>query len=192
MELKFKANSPKLLVDTNGDGQAVFAIKREDVGEARGVFKQISKDEKWAKVDLTIDIKKYSCKRSLDANAYFHVLVGKIANVLTLRSEDVKVQMVLDYGTPETDEFGKMVGFKLPVGQEQFLRQQCPYIKNFGEEKGKKGVLNYWILYKRTSDLTSAEMAKLINGVVEECKQLDIETRTPNEIAEMVSMWGGK
>ena len=34
--------------------------------------------------DLSVEMKKYRKKRSLDANAYFHVLVGKIADALTI------------------------------------------------------------------------------------------------------------
>jgi hypothetical protein len=33
-------------------------------------------------------------------------------------------------------------------------------------------------------------MAKLIDGVVGECKELNIETLTPDELARMKSEWG--
>jgi hypothetical protein len=32
-------------------------------------------------------------------------------------------------------------------------------------------------------------MAKFIDGVVEEAKQLGIETKTPDEIAQLKSLW---
>lgn len=43
--------------------------------------------------------------------------------------------------------------------------------------------------WKPTHTLDKAEMARLIDGVVEEAKQLGIETRTPNEIADMLNLW---
>ena len=39
--------------------------------------------------------------------------------------------------------------------------------------------------------LDKAEMARLIDGTVEEAKQLGIETKTPQEIAEMMSLTEG-
>ena len=35
----------------------------------------------------------------------------------------------------------------------------------------------------------TAEMSKFIEGVVQEAQSLGIETKTPNEIAEMMSLW---
>ena len=32
-------------------------------------------------------------------------------------------------------------------------------------------------------------MSQLIDGVVQECQALDIETKTPEQIAEMLSLW---
>ena len=40
--------------------------------------------------DVNVEIKKYRRKRSLDANAYFHVLVNKIAEAQGLGEEEVK------------------------------------------------------------------------------------------------------
>jgi hypothetical protein len=45
-------------------------------------------------------------------------------------------------------------------------------------------------LIRGSSTYDSLEMSVLINGIVEEAKQLGIETMTPNEIAELVQKWG--
>lgn len=50
--------------------------------------------------DLMVEMKKYRAKRSLDANAYFHVLVGKIADVLTVSKPKAKNMLICKYGQP--------------------------------------------------------------------------------------------
>jgi hypothetical protein len=45
------------------------------------------------------------------------------------------------------------------------------------------------MVYKETHTLDTKEMARLIDGVVSEAQALGIETRTPDEIAQMKSLW---
>lgn len=129
------------------------------------------------------ELRQYKEKRSLDANAYFHVLVDKIAKALNRSSEDVKIQMNLDYGTIASDEQGLKAGFKalksIPISK--FFK----YAKPIGEciENGKTFVK--YLIYKETHTLDNSEMAILIDGVVEEAKQLGIETLTPIELENL-------
>lgn len=129
------------------------------------------------------EIKQYFKRRSLDANAYFHVLVDKIAKAVNKSAESVKVQMNLDYGTIASDERGLKAGFKAlkSVPINQFFK----YVKPIDEcvENGK--VFIKYLIYKETHTLDSKEMATLIDGVVEEAKQLGIETLTPVELAAL-------
>ena len=127
------------------------------------------------------EIKRYFKKRSLDANAYFHVLVDKISKAVNRSSEDVKIDMNLNYGTIASDENGLKAGFKalktIPINN------YFKYAKPIGEcvEDGK--VFVKYLIYKETHTLNSSEMATLINGTIEEAKQLGIETLTPTELA---------
>ena len=127
------------------------------------------------------EIKKYHKKRSLDANAYFHVLVDKIAKAVNKSSEEVKVEMNLDYGTIASDENGLKAGFKalksIPI------TNYFKYAKAIGETVEDGKVFVKYLIYKETHTLDSCEMANLINGTIEEAKQLGIETLTPAELA---------
>ena len=129
------------------------------------------------------EIKQYRPKRSLDANSYFHVLVDKIAKAVNRSAEDVKVQMNLDYGTIAKDEHGLKAGFKAlkSISINKFYK----YAKPIGEcvENGKTFVK--YLIYKETHTLDTKEMATLIDGVVEEAKQLGIETLTPIELENL-------
>lgn len=129
------------------------------------------------------EIKPYRKRRSLDANAYFHVLVNKIAKVVKRSDNEVKKQLVFDYGAVAKTEEGFDVKWTaredIPV--EDFVK----YPKPIGEEirRGKK--FTQYLIYKETHTLDSAEMARLIDGTIEEAKQLGIETLTPIEIENL-------
>lgn len=130
------------------------------------------------------EIKRYYEKRSLDANAYFHVLVDKIAKVLKRSPEDIKVEMNLEYGTFARDEeTGQLQGFmalkNIPVSKF------CKYAKPIREVEENGKVFVQYLVRKHTSELDNKEMADLIDGVIEEAKNLDIETLTPVELAAL-------
>lgn len=65
--------------------------------------------------DLDIEIKQHREKRSKNANAYFHVLVNKIAGETGEADDAVKTRLVIEYGVVARDEDGLVIGFKLPA-----------------------------------------------------------------------------
>lgn len=129
---------------------------------------------------LDLQVKEHREKRSLDANAYFHVLLSKIAEKTNVGLEDVKKRIVEDYGT---------VAFVARIPADADLETIYKYSKLIGESKGTKTPCNDWYIFKPTHELNTKEMARLIDGVIQEAKQLDIETKTPKELAEMMSLW---
>lgn len=136
---------------------------------------------------LDITIKKHRKKRSLSANAYFHVLVGKIAAERGGSEESVKHQLVLEYGALARDADGLTVGFKLPASVD--VTTIYPYVKCFDtrEENGK--LFNCYLVYKQTHLMDSREMARLIDGAIEEAKELGIETDTPEMLSRYKESW---
>lgn len=136
---------------------------------------------------LTINIGKFKQKRSLDANAYFHVLVNMIARNQNLSDNEVKRRLVKDYGTLARDDNGELVGAMLPADAN--IDRFYPYTRNYKTEYRDGKEYSCYLFYKRTRELTSSEMAKLIEGTINEAKQLGIETRSPDEIARMLSLY---
>ena len=121
-------------------------------------------------------------KRSLDANAYFHLLVNKIARNLKSSDDEVKKWLNLQYGTIRM-EAGVKVGFKLLASIDS--DSVYPYLRKVGESEMGDKKFNHWIMYKRTHELDSKEMAQLIDGTIHEANELGIETMTPNELAKL-------
>lgn len=136
------------------------------------------------------EVKEYKEKRSNDANAYFHVLVNKLARYINISDKEMKIRMNLQYGTIAKDANGNSVGVKIPKGTD--ITQFYDYAKWFGEceENGIK--FDKYLFYKQTHTLNTKEMAQLINGVVEECRERGIETKTQAEINSLLESWDKK
>lgn len=131
--------------------------------------------------ELEIAIKKWRKKRSNDANSYFHVIVNAIAEARGLSDDEVKRKLVVDYGVLARDEDGQIIGFKLPPGVNvDFI---YPYTRLYKqvEENGKQ--FNCYLVYKRSSEMDTKEMTRLIDGAIWEAKELGIDTDTPEERA---------
>ncbi len=130
-----------------------------------------------------LSIGKAKKKRSLNANAYFHVLVNEIARATGMSDEECKVKEVLDYGTIEKTEDGYPITIKIPKSAD--IKRVHDYARKYGEE----GDFNFYVLYKKTHTLDSSEMAKLIDGVVSDCKELGIETLDDIKLKALIDDW---
>lgn len=123
-------------------------------------------------------------KRSLNANSYFHVLVDKIAKAIGASNEETKRRLVLDYGTPASQD-GREVVVLLPKGVN--AQEFYPYAKWIGDDKDDFS--SQYLFYKQTHTLDKDEMAKLIDGTVQEAQALGIETRPDQEIESLINRW---
>lgn len=136
--------------------------------------------------DLAIEIKKYRAKRSLDANAYFHVLVGKIADTLTISKAKAKNMLICKYGQPQLLPDGSIMVYKTNAPEEFMWEQESIHaIPIRYEEKA-----TFYKIYRGSHTYDTKEMSVLIDGTVADAKELGIETMTPVELAEMKERWG--
>ena len=137
--------------------------------------------------ELDVEVKKHRNRRSLSANAYFHVLVNKIAAERGDGDEATKAALDVEYGALAKDADGLTVGFKLPATVD--VSTIYPYVKCFDtrEENGK--LFKCYLVYKQTHLMDSKEMARLIDGAIEVAKELGIETDTPEQLARYKEDW---
>jgi len=133
------------------------------------------------------DLKIHREKRSLDANAYFHVLVGKIAEAMGLGFEETKTNLVIEYGAFERDEDGVKFGAMVPASAD--ITKIYRYVKLFDTREVDGKIFNCYLIFKHTHLLDSKEMGRLIDGTVQEAKQLDIETLPPDKLDAMKIDW---
>ena len=173
-----KCSNPRLTHEYGRGWVLCFEVD----GESTGLAKLVVDKYKDGYVDLTVD--KWSDKRSIQANAYFHVLVNEIAKATKSSMDDVKKQLVLNYGTPARGSDGKYAAVKVPKNTD--LDKFYKYYRHIGTDENG---LDMYILFKRTSDLNKEEMGRLITGTQDEAKALGIETMTPDELARMMNRY---
>ena len=126
-------------------------------------------------INKLYDLTEHKKKRTKSQNSYCWELIGKIADAVGLSKEDVYIDMLRHYGQ---SEIVSMLSSINPRG----------YFKYY--EEYKKGISNgkdvtAYKIYKGSSEFDTKEMTIFIDGIIQECKQLDIETLTPDEIGSM-------
>lgn len=143
-----------------------------------------------AKLDvLDITAKKHKKKRSLDANSYFHVLVGKIADKLHISKTHCKNILIGRYGQQEFLEDGKPIVIKSNVSVEKMLEQEFLHTVPCGTKTENGIEVVFYKVFRGSHTYDTKEMSILIDGTVQEAKDMGIETIPPAELERMVSRW---
>jgi len=144
------------------------------------------KEKKW---DLTEH--KDAKKRSLDSNAYFHVLCDKLRQKLGMSLARCKNHLIADYGQIEyiDEECTEPMIYKTNAPEDYMMELETLHTKcvKVTEENGK--TVYFYRVYRGSHTYNTTEMAHLIDGTVAECKEQGIETATPDEIARMQALW---
>lgn len=142
---------------------------------------------------LRITVKPFRKKRSLDANAYYWVLVGKIAEKLNVSQPFIHNTMLRRYGQIALlDEKPIYLSIKDTEAVRKAVDEAEGYHLRPTSEvrQGKDG--NPWRTYmmlKGSREFDTKEMSVLIDGVVSEAREMDIETLTPDELERMKASW---
>lgn len=136
-------------------------------------------------VRATIKVNKYQEKRSLSANAYAWVLIDKLAARMNLTKTEVYRNAIREIGgVSETVCVMDKAVEKLRSGWEKngigWMTDAMP---------SKIGRCTNVILYYGSSTYTTEQMRRLIDCIIEDCEAVGIETKTPDEIADMLSRW---
>ena len=128
--------------------------------------------------DVELTVEKYSEDRSLKANAYLWLLIGKIANALRESKEDIYLDMLKAYGQ----------GGVASVQEKDEARfcKSYKYHEYIGESTNKGKLFKHYHFWVGSSEYTRSEFAILLDGVVMEAKNLGIETRPEAEIKSML------
>ena len=131
------------------------------------------------------DLNEHKEKRSLNANGYLWILCEKIAQELSkdgvmTTKEDVYKEGVRHVGvfTPLIVEEKAFDKFKQDFESQGLGNQVSEVVR-----KNKCVRCN---CYYGSSTYNTAEMSRLIDFIVQECQQLNIETKSADEIKSMI------
>ena len=120
-------------------------------------------------------IKLWKEKRSLDQNAYYWLLLNRLARTLGYDNDQVHDWMLRSYGVHDV----LLVDANVPL---------CDYFDHYdvlmtGYVDGR--LYNHVRVFKGSSKMDRTEFSHLLEGLIQECRQQGIETRTPAEVAQM-------
>ena len=132
---------------------------------------------------LSIEIKKYRKKRSLDANAYCWVLCDKIAKTIGTTKEEIYKDAISNVGTfePMIVEERAFENFKR-IWEKQGLGFLI-------QEVNRKDKCVKVHCYYGSSSYNTKEMSILIDYIVQEAKQVGVETMPDKELKSLLEAW---
>ena len=172
------------------DGKPLISI---EVNEGQPGLKAAQKFKECPKINIKLSEHKEG--RSLNANAYYWVLIDKLSKALRISRNYCHNVMLRRYGTlalmdetpiyaliPDTDEAQKKAD-----ESETFHVKPTSNVRTGTDGKTYR---TYMVL-KGSHEYDTAEMAALISGLRDECTQVGIQVETPDEIANLLSLIGG-
>ena len=161
--IDFKTNKPMLMLEVN------------ELNDFKLLVDEMNRCER-----LSIEIKPYREKRSLNANNYAWKIITEIGNVLRASKDEIYLIMLKRYGQSD------LVSVLSHIPVSHYFK----YYEEAGESKLNGRLFTHYRVYKGSSEYDSREMSIFIDGVVSEAKELGIQTETPDEIARLKALWG--
>ena len=135
---------------------------------------------------LSIKISKYKEKRSLDCNAYCWVLISKLAEKLKIPKTDIYRAAIKEIGG----------NCDTVCVQDKAVKSLCDGWERNGigwqtdTFPSKIDGCTNVILYYGSSTYDKAQMHRLVDFVLDECRQQGIETKSEEEICSLLGAWG--
>ena len=132
--------------------------------------------------EIDVAIKKWRAPRSKDANSYMWVLLDKMADALHTTKEELYLGYIRQYGlykdftlTEDEAKTFKVVWEAFGTG---WPTEQVDYAPD-----GDHVIIR---AYYGSSRYDTKQMSRLIDAVVQDCKELGIETLTPEQLSAMI------
>ena len=150
------------------------------VGTIEEIIQYLFKQDKTKKYE----VKEYKEKRSLDANAYAWVLLGKLQDKLHIPKENIYKDLIRNIGSYEVIPIKNEAVDKF---KEAWSKKGLGWITE--TTKSKLGGYTNVIAYYGSSIYDTKEMTRFIELIIQECEQLDIETKSKSEIDSLLKEW---
>lgn len=161
-------------------GWLMVKPEREDMGAAM----HLVRSHKNRVYDL--EVKEHREKRSLDANAYCWVLIGKLANEMRIKPVEVYREQIRNLGgntTPVCIQ-NKQVDRFIDSWQHNGIGWICETLG----PSNVPGCTNL-LAYHGSSTYDTATMSRFIDNIVQDCKALGIETLPPEKLDLLKEEW---
>ena len=148
------------------------------VGKADEVIKWLLSQDR----EKTFEVKPYHPKRSLNANAFCWHLCNEMANVLRTSKDEVYQEMLKRYGQ------SRVISVLSEIDISRFVK----YYEEIGKGHVEGKEFTHYRCFIGSSEYDSREMAILIDGIVDEAKELGIDTLPTTAVERMKALWQGQ
>lgn len=171
-----------LVISRSGEALLTFVLKT-DLGALESEVSNLSSK------DISLKFGAYTPKRSLNANAYFHTLCREIAKKVERSETFVKNKMIASYGQFFLMDNGDRAVIKSNLDLNKMWEQETLHVKPLKAtiENGKE--INFYAVMRPTHEYTVEEMSLLINGTVEEAKEMGVPTIGEKEVEKLLNAW---
>ena len=177
--MKFFGTYQRTITNEKGDFEISFTVTGEDKFLARKAVEKVKDLPK-----LTIDVAEYRKARSLDANAYMWTLLEKLALALKTNSVELYRKYIREVGVWKDYKMSKDVAKAFThLWQEKGLAWLIDKVDEKSTDKDEIVTLR---AYYGSSSYNTKQMSRLIDSIVQDCKEMGIETMTDAEIQSLV------
>lgn len=115
------------------------------------------------------EVNKAKRKRTLTQNSYYWALLSELAGALGLSNDELHFQLLKRYSTPQP--FACLDH----VDVSRFVR--------YYEERNRDGKTVYYLFYTPSSEMSTKEFKRLLDGLISECQEVGINTLSAEELA---------
>ena len=133
----------------------------------------------------TYELKKAKSVRSLNANAYAWMLMGKIASKLNIPTDEIYRGQIEAIGGKSA-----VVSLILEAVEDFNAAFIAGHIGRKTELIGVHGDIADVLITYGSSDYDTRQMSQLINNIVQDCHELGIETLEDEDLKSLVTEWG--
>jgi hypothetical protein len=139
---------------------------------------------------LSIEIKPEKALRSKDANAYLWVLLGKLAEKVGNSPVEIYKEYIRDIGN--NYEIIPIRNDAVEKFKEVWSSKGYGWICEKHSECRKTPGYTNVIAFYGSSTYDTAQMSRMIDLVVDDCKAQGIETLAPEDLSVLIGRWGEK
>ena len=157
-----------------------ITIRMDEEQNVRDLIDQFGDRE----IEVTVSLPRK--KRSLSANAYAWVLIGKLASQLHQSKGDIYRDAIRDIGGNYSVvyvETNAIEAFRATWGRQN---DESGWFTEIIEQDSHGAQI---ICYYGSSVYDTRQMSTLIDRLVSDCKECGIETMTPQEQADLMRRW---
>ncbi len=139
-------------------------------GKAKQIIDYLFEQDK----DKVFEIKECKKKRTLNQNSYYWELLGELSLALRVAPRELHFEMLKKYS--------QMYQIMIP---EEIEPRGIKYFEKKSLIKKNDKLFRIYEVFTPSSELKTKEFAILLDGLIQECNQVGIETLTPNQLKEL-------